>query len=205
MACSSSRASRLGSSASQQPRHARAAAAVERLQHDVAVPGAEVVDRLVVRRDQGRRLHAGEISDEQLLGCVAHLGRIVHHQGVGMHLLQEVGGGDVGHVERRILAHQDDVDVVLHVQQHGLAQLGVGAFLGEHLQRLGPGEHPAVLQRQLVGGVEPQFVAAVLGLHHHQEGRVGVDVDPQDGIHLDGDSQRHGGSGNKTAGEAVAV
>jgi hypothetical protein len=67
----------------QQPRHARTAAAVQRLEHDVAVPGAEVVDRLVVAGDQGRRLHAREVGDEQLFRRVAHLGRIVHHQVCG--------------------------------------------------------------------------------------------------------------------------
>jgi hypothetical protein len=33
------------------------------------------------------------------------------------------------------------------------------------VQRLGAGEHPAVLHRQLVGGVEPQLVAALWASH----------------------------------------
>jgi hypothetical protein len=42
-------------------------AAVQRLQHHVAVPGAEVADRLAVPGDQGRRLQVRELGDEQLL------------------------------------------------------------------------------------------------------------------------------------------
>ena len=36
-----------------------------------------------------------------------------------------------------------------------------------------------------------QPMAADLRLHHQKEGGVGVDVDPLDGIHLDGDLQGH--------------
>ena len=49
------------------------------------------------------------MGDEQLLRRVADMDRIVDHQGLRMDVLQQMGGGDVGHVEGRVLAHQDDV------------------------------------------------------------------------------------------------
>ena len=71
---------------------------------------AEGRDLRAVAGDQGRRHQIGELGDEDLLGRVAHLGRVVHHQRLRMDALEEVGRGDVGHVEGRILAHQHHVD-----------------------------------------------------------------------------------------------
>ncbi len=155
------------------------------------MPPAEVGDRVAVRGDQGRRLQAGELGDEQLLRRVAHFARIVDHQGLRMHRLQEEGGVDVGHVERRVLAQQDDVE---------LGQLGPAIGAQRRVAALGPlhgnvaaaGEHPAIFHGERVGDVDEQAVSARLGRFHHQEGRVALDVDPLDGIHLHRDLQRHG-------------
>ena len=35
---------------------------------------------------------------------------IIHHQGLGVNTLQDMGCGDIGHVEGRILAHQDHIE-----------------------------------------------------------------------------------------------
>ncbi len=104
--------------------------------------------------------------------------------------LQEIGGGDVGHVEGRVLAHQHHVEL-REVTHLGLAQGVMVALHGPQVQRLPTPQDPAILQRQPVGTVMPQRVASALGFHHHQEGGVGLDVDPLDGIHLDGDLERH--------------
>ncbi len=185
-----------------QPHHARARAAIERLQHHVAMPGAEIADGQDVRGDQGRRLQAGEAGDQQLLGRVAHLHRVVHHQGRGVDALEEVGGRDVGHVEGRVLAHQHHVEL-RDIPDLGCAQGMVVALQRPQVQRPAPGQDAAFLQRQHLGRVVPEAVAAGLGLHHHQEGGVGLDVDPFDGIHLDGDLQRHGSSGDERGPDAA--
>ncbi len=176
-----------------QPDHPRAGPAVERLQHHVAVPGAEVPDRLDVGGDQGRRLQAGKAGDQQLLGRVAHLHGVVHHQGLRVDPLQEIGGGDVGHVERRVLAHQHHVEL-RDVADLRLAQRVVVALERAQVQRPAAGQHPAVFQRQLLRREVPEAVTAGLALHHHQEGGVGLDVDPFDGIHLNGDLEGHANS-----------
>ena len=60
--------------------------------------------------DQGRRHQLGELGDEQLLGRVADRDRVVDHQRLRVDPLEQVRGRDVGQVERRILAHQHDVE-----------------------------------------------------------------------------------------------
>ena len=89
---------------------ADAAVAVKRLDDDVLPGLAELEDALAVRGDQGRRHEGGEIGDEQFLRRVPHMDGVVDHQGLGMDVLEEMGGGDVGHVEGRVLAHHHDVE-----------------------------------------------------------------------------------------------
>ena len=53
--------------------HRAAAMAVERLHHDVAVLGAERLDRVEVAGDQRRRHQVGKFGDEHLFRRVAHM------------------------------------------------------------------------------------------------------------------------------------
>ena len=66
-------------------------------------------DLRAVGRDQRRRHQILELRDEEFFRRVAHMRRIVHDQGLGMDALQDMRGGDVGHVERRVLPHQHDI------------------------------------------------------------------------------------------------
>jgi hypothetical protein len=86
-----------------------AAIAVERLDHDLAMPGKEGARLVQAARHQRRRHELGIIEHEHLLGCVADAGGIVDHQSPVRDPLEQVGGGDVAEVERRILAHQHDI------------------------------------------------------------------------------------------------
>ena len=65
---------------------------------------------LAVGGDQGRRHQFAKPRDEQLFRRVAHRGRVVDHERLRLGALQQVRGGDVGHVERRVLPHQHDVE-----------------------------------------------------------------------------------------------
>ena len=107
--------------------HRAAAMAVERLHHDVAVLGAERLDLGEVARDQRRRHQVGKFGDEHLLGRVAHARRIVHHEGLRVHALEQMRGGDVGEVERRVLAQQDHVEL----GQLDAARLTQGEMIAE--------------------------------------------------------------------------
>ena len=63
--------------------------------------------------------------------------------------------------------------------------------LSRTLERLDRREHLAVEQRQPVGRVIGERVAALLRLQQQGEGRIALDVDPLDRIHLHGDFQAH--------------
>jgi hypothetical protein len=94
--------------------------------------------------------------------------------------------GDVGHVERRILA-----------QQHNVHARKVDLFLRPELEmvaldiaqdhRLGDRLDDAVAHRQLVRRVVKQLVAARLRFQRHGEGGIAADLDRAHMVHLDRD------------------
>ena len=168
-----------------------AAVAVERLDDDVAVFVAEGPDGLRGMRDERGRHHPFKIRHEELLGRVPDTGGVVDDQSRGLQLLENVGGGDVGHVERGILSHQDDIQF-RKVQPAGLAEACVVSFPALQPHGPAPGHHPAVEIRETPGLVDPGFVAALLRFEGKHEGGVGIDVDGFDGIHLEGNAEHHG-------------
>ena len=97
--------------------HGLAGIAVERLDDDLAMLGME---RRGPRRASGvimrRRHELREIEHEQLFGRVADRRRVVDDQRLACDPLEQMGRGDVAEVERRILAHQHDVDVAAKVE-----------------------------------------------------------------------------------------
>ena len=108
-----------------------------------------------------------------------------------MDMLQHMRGGDVGHVEGRVLAQQHDVEF-RQVDHLGGAEAEVVALLAPELHRLGAGHHLAVAEDQVGRRVVPQRMAAPLGLQAHDESRIAVDVDGRYMVHLDGDAELHG-------------
>ena len=153
--------------------------------------GAERLDLGEVARDQRRRHQVGELHHEHLLGRVAHARRIVDHQRLRMDALEQMRGRDVGHVERRVLAQQDDVEFG-QLGALRLAEREVVADLVAHLERLHGGEHLVAGMRQPVGRVIGQRVPARLRFQQQREGGIAADVDPLDRVHLDGDFQACG-------------
>ena len=96
-------------SSSREMEDAGAAIAVERLEDDVAMLLAEARGFRRVAGDQGRRHQVGELGDEDLFRRVAHPGRVVDHQRLRVDALEHMRGGDVVHVEGRVLAQQHHV------------------------------------------------------------------------------------------------
>ena len=138
-----------------------------------------------------RRHQVGKFGDEDFLRRVAHMGRIVDHQRPGMDALEHVRRGDIGEVERRILAQQHHVEG-REIDVPRLAQREMVARDIAHLERPHRGRHFAVAQRQPVGRVIGQRVAARLRFQQQREGRIAADIDPLDRVHLHGDVQAHG-------------
>ncbi|MPL89853.1 hypothetical protein SDC9_35895 [bioreactor metagenome] len=173
-----------------EPEHAGAAVAVKRLQDDIAMARLEVADRGKVARDQRRRRQIREVQHQKLLGRVAHPERVVDDQRRGVDPLEDMGGGDIAHVEGRILTQPD------HVEARQI-DLGLGAkgevvpLLAPHGQRPAAGKHPALAVDQLVGRVIEQFMPPRLRLFGQPEGAVSVDVDRADRVHLDRNFQGH--------------
>ena len=92
-------------------------------------------------------------------------------------------GGDIGHVERRILAHQQHVELI---KATPLARAGAVMIAAcREGQRLADGLDPAS-SSDSVSGVYTQPVAAALRLERKGEGGVTADVDGPDRVHLQG-------------------
>ena len=127
---------------------------------------------------------------EELFGRVADADRVVDHQHLAAHMLEEMRRGDIGHVEGRILAHQDHVH---GCEVEGLegAEAEMIAALAPHLEPARPRIEPAVAQAQMLGQVVTERVSAALGLERQHEGGVGVDIDGLHRVHLDRDGEAH--------------
>ena len=130
------------------------------------------------------------MSDEQLFRCVADAGRVVDDKGLGVDMLQQVGRRDVGHVERRILAHQDHIHG-RKVDGLGRTEAGVVAQAPPQLEASRAGKHAAGAEAQIARQVMVETVAAILGLEAENECAVGLDIDGLDRIHLNGDGDAH--------------
>ena len=165
------------------------AVAEQRLDDDVAELGAELGDRRAIPGDERRRHQVREMGDEQLLGRIADGGRVVHHQRLGVDVLQHMGGADIGHVEGRVLAHQDHVHRA-EVEQFGRAEGEMVSHLAPQDHRVGARRQPLAAQRHVANLVMPKLVATRLRFQHQREGGVRVDLHGLHRVHLDGDFQR---------------
>ena len=103
-----------------------------------------------------------------------------------MNAFQQVGRGDVGHVEWRILAQMDDI----HGRQIDTFRRGQREMVTLDVAQLhlfDGGVNLAVAHGETVRRVVEQPVSACLRLKAHGEGGVTGDVDAGDMIHLDRD------------------
>jgi hypothetical protein len=148
--------------------------------------GAERLDLVEVAGEQRRRHQVGKFGDEDLFGSVAYVGRVVDDQRFRMHTLQQMRCRDVGKVERRILAHQDDVEGRQRGAP-GLTQGEVVALVVADLHRLHRSVDLAVDKGEPVRRVIGNRMFPALRFQQQCEGRIAADVDPFDRVHLNGD------------------
>ena len=99
-------------------------------------------------------------------------------------MLEDVRRSDVGHIEGRVLAHQDDIDPC-QIQRLGRSHREVIADLAAHLERSCLGDSAAIAQGQILGQIMVQAVPAGLRLQRQSEGGIAIDIDGVDRIHLD--------------------
>jgi hypothetical protein len=126
-------------------------------------------DGVAIARDERRRHQTREMGGKELLGRVAHADGIVDHQRLVAHMLQEMGCGDVGHVEGRVLPHQDHVHGG-EIEHLLWPELEVPAVLALHLERLCARAEPPVAQHQLARQVVIEGMAAPLRFERQHEG-----------------------------------
>ena len=171
--------------------HTGATIAIERLQDDVAMFGTELGKPYRIARNKGRRHEIGVLEDIELLRRVANLCRVIDDERFRVHRLEQMGVGDVVHVERRVLPHQDNI-AGREVFDPLLRSFEMPADLVAHFHFAAGCRQTAIAQRQCIGVVNEKAVAAVLGLQHQREGGISANVDTFDGIHLDRDLESHG-------------
>ena len=114
--------------------------------------------------------------------------RVVDHQRLRVNMLENMGGGYIGHVKGRVLAHQHHVQFA-QVSLAGLAQGKMIALLTAHLQGPQYGPHLPVKKTQVAGQIMKKLVAARLGLQRQGKGAVAVDIDIIERVHLYGDGE----------------
>ncbi|MNR35152.1 hypothetical protein D3C85_1529780 [compost metagenome] len=118
--------------------------------------------------------------------------RLVDHQyASALGLLQQVGGVDELHVERRVLAHQDHVQVA---QQRILLGVQFEPFfrVGEDFQRAHPRPRFAFGLVQIPLFHIEQFPAALLRSQQHGQRAILLVGDAGNGIHDNPDANAHG-------------
>ena len=108
-----------------------------------------------------------------------------------MDALQEMGRGDVGEIEGRILAHEHRIHR-RQIDPLGRAQGEVIALHVARLDGLRHGDHLAVAQGQAVGRVVQHPMPPPLGFEQQRKARIAGDLDAADMIHLDRDGEGHG-------------
>ena len=66
-------------------------------------------------------MNCAKSSTNNFSGASRTAARIVDDQGLAGDPLEQIGGGDVADVERRVLPHQHDIDVAAEVERERLA------------------------------------------------------------------------------------
>lgn len=90
--------------------HPRATIAVKRLDDDITMSIAEARISATSRVISVSGV-TGEIEHHQLFRTVAHPERVVHDQRIGADAIQQMGRCDIAHIERRVLAQPDDIEL----------------------------------------------------------------------------------------------
>ena len=149
--------------------------------------------RISLRRagDEGRGHQVEKIEHEHFLRRVAHGCRIVDHHRARLQPLEQMRGGDVGHVEGRILPQLHHI-VFGEVDGPRMRQPVMRARLVLDRETMALGDQLAVAQRKVVRRVVEHVVPAPLRFEQQREGGIAPDIDALDRVHLEGDFEGHG-------------
>ena len=108
-----------------------------------------------------------------------------------MNPFEQVRGGDVAEVEWRVLPHQDYIDILTEIENREVAAQEVIAGNRLHVDRVRSGIQPAAVVGQVLGEIMVKLMAQLLRFEHDRESGIARNVDPLEGVHLNGDAQAH--------------
>ena len=123
----------------------------------------ELARRADRARHHRRRHILGEIEHQDFFRRVADRRRVVDDQSLVLDPLEQMGRRDVAEVERRVLAHQHDIDVAAEVEDGEIAALEMIARDRLHGNPMRTRVKAAVLIGQIFGEIVIELVAALLG------------------------------------------
>ena len=98
---------------------------------------------------------------------------------------------DVAQVERRILSHHYDIDVMAEIELHGIAECVMIAGDGLDSNRMRMSLKPPAFPRQRADVVMIKRIAALLRLQHQGETRIAANVERWHRVHLESSAQGH--------------
>ena len=123
------------------------------------------------------------MGDEGFFVRIAQARRVVDHQGAGRRrVFQHVGHVDVFHVKRRVLAHQDHIQVCQRQVHLPMKLVPLGGIV-RHRQPARAGPRRVAIQVNVAHFHVEQLPAPPLGREQQSQGRVFFDIDPRYGIH----------------------
>ncbi len=172
------------------------AISMQRLHHHRTVAILEVAQIVEMPRDQRRRHEPRVIEHEHLFRCIDHFARIVSHQRGALEPVEQQRSADIAEMERRILPHQHNVDILRQIDPAPFPDGVMVALdpLDRHRRRM-RGDPPAGRAVAFIGQagdiVMPQLVAACLRGQHQRKRTVARDPDAFERVHLDGNAERH--------------
>ena len=166
--------------------HPCPAISVKRFEDDIAMRGLKRPNRIEIPRNQRRRRQIGEIEHQKFLGIVSHPERIVDHKRLRVNPVEDMGRGDIAHVEGRILTQPNDVEG-REINFGLLAQAVMIPLDAANLQRPSPRKNRTFPVKEPIRRIVEKLVAPSLGLLGDAECAVGVDIDRANRIHLNCD------------------
>ena len=159
--------------------------AIERFRHGLAVLAQKIRHGVHIARDQCGRAALREPGRVGLFVHIAQPLRIIDHdRALGLRAVQDVGRINELHVERRVLAHQNDV-VVAQSTRLRLAEFEPVLGIVGDLEGCRASEGNSIAEPELVLFGIPDLPAAALGGQEHRKRAVLGGLDALDGVHDD--------------------
>ncbi len=116
---------------------------------------------------------------------------MVDHKGFRVDRFKQMACGDIVHVKRRVLTHQDHIGFARQINHPCFAQIMVVAMFVAQRHRADFRLDPAPVIEHVIGMIVQKVISPRLGFKAHDKGRIPLDIDALDRVHLDGDDTAH--------------